>query len=190
MVAPSGAGGVAALNHRLIAATPPGSIRSVRFRTGGVATLNHRLIAATPTGAEKACLPKSGSCFFGFPKHSHPDRPSDGSPTAAWPGSHSGNDRRCQFVQASRSNALLCRCPGTGAYRASAIHKAARVCFECYSDPRSAKVRAFLLKVRKIIREESGCWTAGQLIERLNPLLRGWAFYHRHASSKAAPLPR
>ena len=50
--------------------------------------------------------------------------------------------------------------------------------------PSRRNVRAFLLKVRTIIREEGGCLTAGQLIERLNPLLRGWAWYHRHSASK------
>jgi uncharacterized protein (DUF433 family) len=39
-------------------------------------------------------------------------------------------------------------------------------------------------KARKVIREEGGCLTAGQLIERRNPLIRGWALYHRHAASK------
>jgi RNA-directed DNA polymerase len=50
--------------------------------------------------------------------------------------------------------------------------------------PSRRNVRAFLLKVRKVLREEGGCLTAGQLIERLNPLIRGWALYHRHAASK------
>ncbi len=50
--------------------------------------------------------------------------------------------------------------------------------------PSRRNVRALLGKVRKVIREEGGCLTAGQLIERLNPLIRGWALYHRHAASK------
>src|SRR5262249_53845469 len=50
--------------------------------------------------------------------------------------------------------------------------------------PSRRNVRALLVKVRKVIQEEGGRLTAGQLIERLNPLLRGWARYHRHASSK------
>jgi RNA-directed DNA polymerase len=50
--------------------------------------------------------------------------------------------------------------------------------------PSRRNVRALFAKVRKVIQEEGGCLTAGQLIERLNPILRGWALYHRHASSK------
>jgi RNA-directed DNA polymerase len=50
--------------------------------------------------------------------------------------------------------------------------------------PSRRNVRTFLLKVRQVIREEGGCLTAGQLIQRLNPLIRGWALYHRHAASK------
>jgi RNA-directed DNA polymerase len=50
--------------------------------------------------------------------------------------------------------------------------------------PSRRNVRTFLGKVRKVIREEGGRLTAGQLIQRLNPLIRGWALYHRHAASK------
>jgi RNA-directed DNA polymerase len=50
--------------------------------------------------------------------------------------------------------------------------------------PSRRNVRALLLKVRKVIWDEGGCLTAGQLIERLNPILWGWALYHRHAASK------
>src|ERR1041384_7566908 len=39
-------GGIAALNPRLIALTPPGS------KTGGIAALNPRLIALTPPGSK------------------------------------------------------------------------------------------------------------------------------------------
>ncbi len=48
--------------------------------------------------------------------------------------------------------------------------------------PARPSVRRFLTKVREIIRH-SGTLTAGQLIVRLNPVLRGWAAYHRHACS-------
>jgi RNA-directed DNA polymerase len=48
--------------------------------------------------------------------------------------------------------------------------------------PAQAKVRALLDKVRDTI-ERSGAWTAGELIQQLNPLLRGWTLYHRHAHS-------
>jgi RNA-directed DNA polymerase len=44
-------------------------------------------------------------------------------------------------------------------------------------------VRTFLAKIDDVIRHEGGHLTAGQLIERLNPRIRGWALFHRHASS-------
>ena len=47
-------------------------------------------------------------------------------------------------------------------------------------DPPTKK---FLKKVRQIIKT-SGAMSAGQLIVRLNPMLRGWANYHRHVVSK------
>jgi RNA-directed DNA polymerase len=50
--------------------------------------------------------------------------------------------------------------------------------------PSRKNVRRFLTKMGTTIRHEGGHLTAGQLIERLNPMLRGWALYHRHASSK------
>jgi RNA-directed DNA polymerase len=37
----------------------------------------------------------------------------------------------------------------------------------------------------KGILKDSGHVTAGQLIRRLNPVLRGWAYYHRHVVSSA-----
>jgi RNA-directed DNA polymerase len=49
--------------------------------------------------------------------------------------------------------------------------------------PSRKNVRAFLTKVGDVIQREGGYLTAGQLIERLNPKIRGWATYHRHASS-------
>src|SRR4051794_38012808 len=52
--------------------------------------------------------------------------------------------------------------------------------------PSRRNTRALLSKVRGVIREEGGCLTARQLIQRLNPLIRGWALYHRHAASKRA----
>src|SRR5262245_2087970 len=48
--------------------------------------------------------------------------------------------------------------------------------------PSRPSVRRFLTKVREIIRH-SGTLTAGQLIVRLNPVIRGCAAYHRHACS-------
>lgn len=50
--------------------------------------------------------------------------------------------------------------------------------------PSRKNVKAFLTKVRHLIRDEGGCLSAGSLIQRLNPLIRGWALYHRHAASK------
>ena len=49
--------------------------------------------------------------------------------------------------------------------------------------PSGKNVRAFLAKIDEVIQHEGGYLTAGQLIERLNPKIRGWALYHRHASS-------
>jgi RNA-directed DNA polymerase len=49
--------------------------------------------------------------------------------------------------------------------------------------PSRKSVRGLLTKVRQIMREEGGHGTAGELIQRLNPIIRGWALYHRHASS-------
>jgi RNA-directed DNA polymerase len=44
--------------------------------------------------------------------------------------------------------------------------------------PSPKNVKAMLDKVRKIIKT-SGPLSAGQLIVRLNPIVRGWANYHR-----------
>jgi RNA-directed DNA polymerase len=57
-------------------------------------------------------------------------------------------------------------------------------CGKVLLKPSRRSVRALLAKVRKVIWEEGGCLTAGRLIERLNPWIRGWALYHRHAASK------
>jgi RNA-directed DNA polymerase len=48
--------------------------------------------------------------------------------------------------------------------------------------PSRAKVHGLLSRVRETICR-GGHLTAGELIERLNPPIRGWAYYHRHASS-------
>jgi RNA-directed DNA polymerase len=50
--------------------------------------------------------------------------------------------------------------------------------------PARKNVQAFLNEVRRLTRHEGRALTAGQLIERLNPVIRGWAPYHRHAASK------
>ena len=49
--------------------------------------------------------------------------------------------------------------------------------------PSRKNVQAFLAKVDTTLEHEGGYLTAGDLILRLNPLLRGWALYHRHAAS-------
>jgi RNA-directed DNA polymerase len=49
--------------------------------------------------------------------------------------------------------------------------------------PSQTNVQRFLAKMDDVIRHQGGCLTAGQLIEQLNPKIRGWALYHRHASS-------
>jgi RNA-directed DNA polymerase len=50
--------------------------------------------------------------------------------------------------------------------------------------PSKKSIKAFLETVRDRIRH-SGHLTAGELIDTLNPLIRGWALYHRHVVSKA-----
>jgi RNA-directed DNA polymerase len=49
--------------------------------------------------------------------------------------------------------------------------------------PSKKKVAAFLTKVRTIIKENKQA-TPGHLILQLNPIIRGWANYHRHVVSK------
>jgi RNA-directed DNA polymerase len=49
--------------------------------------------------------------------------------------------------------------------------------------PSQKNVQRFLAKIDDVIRHQGGCLTAGQLIGELNPKIRGWALYHRHASS-------
>jgi RNA-directed DNA polymerase len=50
--------------------------------------------------------------------------------------------------------------------------------------PSRKSVQRLLSKVDQVLEDEGGHHTAGTLILRLNPLLRGWALYHRHAASK------
>lgn len=49
--------------------------------------------------------------------------------------------------------------------------------------PSRKNTKAFLEKVRGIIRSNKQT-TAGHLIVQLNPMIRGWAAYHRHSASK------
>jgi RNA-directed DNA polymerase len=50
--------------------------------------------------------------------------------------------------------------------------------------PSKRNVRTFLNGIREVIRGAGGSMSAGQLIAALTPKIRGWALYHRHASSK------
>jgi RNA-directed DNA polymerase len=50
--------------------------------------------------------------------------------------------------------------------------------------PSKRSIRRFIRRVRQIIRDNQHS-PAGQLIVKLNPILRGWARYHRHVVSKA-----
>ncbi len=50
--------------------------------------------------------------------------------------------------------------------------------------PSRKNVRAFLTKVRAIVKGNKQA-TAGHLIAQLNPVMRGWANYHRHVVSAA-----
>lgn len=52
------------------------------------------------------------------------------------------------------------------------------------SKPSAKNQKAFLTKVRHIIKTEGRRLSAYGLIRKLNPIIRGWANYHRHASSK------
>jgi RNA-directed DNA polymerase len=49
--------------------------------------------------------------------------------------------------------------------------------------PSRKNVAAFLEKVRGIVKASKHA-TAGHLIVNLNPVIRGWALYHRHVASK------
>jgi RNA-directed DNA polymerase len=49
--------------------------------------------------------------------------------------------------------------------------------------PSKKNVKAFLEKIREIVKTNKTL-SAGKLIAKLNPLIRGWANYHRHIVSK------
>jgi RNA-directed DNA polymerase len=61
-------------------------------------------------------------------------------------------------------------------------HRGKRTKF--FITPSKKSVKAFLRKVRKRIKESRDL-TAGELIAELNPMIRGWALYHRYVVSKA-----
>jgi RNA-directed DNA polymerase len=50
--------------------------------------------------------------------------------------------------------------------------------------PSKKSVKAFLAKVREVIKGQGGHCTAGELIAALNARIKGWAMYHRHVCSK------
>jgi RNA-directed DNA polymerase len=50
--------------------------------------------------------------------------------------------------------------------------------------PSRRSVRTLLSRVRETSRGAGRSMTAGELIEELAPKIKGWALYHRHASSK------
>ena len=49
--------------------------------------------------------------------------------------------------------------------------------------PSKKNVKTFLEKIRGIVRANKAI-SAGKLIAKLNPVIRGWANYHRHVVSK------
>jgi len=51
------------------------------------------------------------------------------------------------------------------------------------SKPAKKSIKSLLNKVKAILKENKQA-TAGNLIVRLNPVIRGWANYHQHAASK------
>ncbi len=51
--------------------------------------------------------------------------------------------------------------------------------------PSKGSVQELVEKVRKIVKENKQT-PAGKLIVQLNPIMRGWALYHRHVASKSA----
>jgi len=54
--------------------------------------------------------------------------------------------------------------------------------------PSKKNVEAVLAKIRGIIARNAQA-TAGNLIRQLNPIIQGWANYHRHVSSNAHSAP-
>ena len=49
--------------------------------------------------------------------------------------------------------------------------------------PAAKNVRTFLAKIKETLRDKGSRASVGELIQRLNQQIRGWALYHRHASS-------
>jgi RNA-directed DNA polymerase len=56
-------------------------------------------------------------------------------------------------------------------------------CGKVLTKPSASNVKTFLAKIRETI-DRSGSQTAGEMIQRLNQQIKGWAMYHRYAASK------
>jgi RNA-directed DNA polymerase len=54
-----------------------------------------------------------------------------------------------------------------------------------YNKPSKKSVKTFLAEIRKVIKEQGGHCTAGELIQTLNAKIKGWTMYHRHGCSKS-----
>ena len=50
--------------------------------------------------------------------------------------------------------------------------------------PSKKSIKTFLAGIREVIQGQGGNSTAGELIRTLNPKIKGWTMYHRHACSK------
>ena len=56
-------------------------------------------------------------------------------------------------------------------------------CGKLLTKPSKKNVKTFLVDIRRIIKA-ARAWPAAELINKLNPKIRGWANYHRHVVSK------
>jgi RNA-directed DNA polymerase len=56
-------------------------------------------------------------------------------------------------------------------------------CGKVLTKPSARNVKTFLTKIRETI-DRSGSQTTGEMIQRLNQQIKGWAMYHRYAASK------
>ena len=57
-------------------------------------------------------------------------------------------------------------------------------CGKVLTKPSRRNVQTFLSKIQETI-DNSGHWTAGEMIQRLNQQIKGWTMYHRYAASKS-----
>jgi RNA-directed DNA polymerase len=56
-------------------------------------------------------------------------------------------------------------------------------CGKVLVKPSRKNGQTFLRKIRATL-DQSGSWTAGEMIHRLNQQIKGWSMYHRHVASK------